>query len=293
MTNKISQEELEEMCAKHCLWLQGQKAGQRAYFDGLNLENLRLSAENLSRASFQGTVIRGCDFSGTCFDNANFDFAIIENTNLHSAHYKEVSFSKATAYGTSFRFAYFADAQLSDSSFSRSDFFCAKIRKSDLSRTFFGCSLLNETDFSGSRLYRTNFNGANLAGASLETAEIDQCEYDEATSFFALQCPETGSFIGYKKAEDLIVKLLIPARAKRSSGTSRKCRCSEAKVLGIYNQKGKKSSVNIVRSTYDSYFVYKVGEIVRVKNFDANRWNECSTGIHFFLTFEEAKQYND
>ena len=34
-----------------------------------------------------------------------------------------------------------------------------------------------------------------------------------------------------------------------------------------------------------------VGDIVRVDNFDKNRWNECSTGIHFFITRQEAVDY--
>ena len=38
-------------------------------------------------------------------------------------------------------------------------------------------------------------------------------------------------------------------------------------------------------------FNFKVGEMVEVKDFDENRWNECSTGIHFFLTREEAVKY--
>lgn len=30
---------------------------------------------------------------------------------------------------------------------------------------------------------------------------------------------------------------------------------------------------------------------VEVKNFDKNRWNECSTGIHCFITKREAELY--
>ena len=44
-------------------------------------------------------------------------------------------------------------------------------------------------------------------------------------------------------------------------------------------------------SSYDNTFIYKKGEIVSVDNFDEDRWNECSTGIHFFITREEAVNY--
>lgn len=31
------------------------------------------------------------------------------------------------------------------------------------------------------------------------------------------------------------------------------------------------------------------GKVVVPSGFDENRWNECSQGIHFFLTFEELR----
>ena len=34
-----------------------------------------------------------------------------------------------------------------------------------------------------------------------------------------------------------------------------------------------------------------VGKIVKVDDFDDNRFNECSTGIHFFIAREMAVKY--
>ena len=36
---------------------------------------------------------------------------------------------------------------------------------------------------------------------------------------------------------------------------------------------------------------YGDGEGIEVNNFDTNRWNECSTGIHHFITRKEAAKY--
>ena len=36
---------------------------------------------------------------------------------------------------------------------------------------------------------------------------------------------------------------------------------------------------------------HRIGKIVSVDNFDDNRWNECSTGIHFFVNKENALNY--
>ena len=38
-------------------------------------------------------------------------------------------------------------------------------------------------------------------------------------------------------------------------------------------------------------FTYEVGKTYEVKDFDDNRWDECSDGIHFFITRDEAIRY--
>ena len=105
-------------------------------------------------------------------------------------------------------------------------------------------------------------------------------------------CPEEDAFIGWKKADNHIVKLLIPSDAKRSSSTGRKCRCSKSKVLAIYELDGTESKDTEVKSNFDNSFIYKVGETVEVADFDKNRWEECAKGIHFFMQRKEAIDYD-
>ena len=109
-----------------------------------------------------------------------------------------------------------------------------------------------------------------------------------------LICPEEGSYVGYKKAknkdEEVIIKLLITEDALRNSATTRKCRCSKAEVLSITSLDNKKD-YNEAYSNYDNSFIYRIGEIIEVKDFDTNRWNNCSTGIHHFITRKEAVEY--
>lgn len=147
-------------------------------------------------------------------------------------------------------------------------------------------------DLRGADLRGADLSGANLRGADLSGANLRRAIYNENTAFFALCCPEEGSFIGFKKAGEKIIKLQIPKNAKRSSATTRKCRCSKAKVLSITEIDGSDSGITEIRSDRDESFIYKVGETVSVSNFDENRWNECSTGIHFFITRDEAVRYN-
>ena len=152
---------------------------------------------------------------------------------------------------------------------------------------------LHNANLCGANLCYADLRGANLYGANLRGAKnTDKTAWDVYTAFYPLQCPETGSFIGYKKAADKIVMLEICADAKRSSATSRKCRCSKAKVLSITHLDGSDSGLTEVRSDYSKEFVYRVGETVEVPDFDDNRWNECAAGIHFFITREEAVKYS-
>ena len=150
---------------------------------------------------------------------------------------------------------------------------------------------LREANLFRADLSEANLSGADLGGANLYGAGLKNVKYGHLTSFYAISCPEEGSFIGFKKCEQYIVKLRITENAKRCSATSRKCRCSEAEVLSITNMDGTTADITSISSNYDPSFIYKVGEIVHVDDFDENRWNECSTGIHFFITREEAVRY--
>ena len=199
------------------------------------------------------------------------------------------------------------DADLRNASLCGADLRNARLRNANLydadlrgtnlcSANLCGADLRNAR-LCGANLRDANLRGASLCGADLRNANLcgakntDKIAWDAYTAFYPLQCPETGSFIGYKKAADKIVMLEICADAKRSSATSRKCRCSKAKVLSITHLDGSDSGLTEVRSNYSKEFVYRVGETVEVPDFDDNRWNECAAGIHFFITREEAVKY--
>ena len=172
-------------------------------------------------------------------------------------------------------------ADLRDADLSGADLRGADLRRADLS----GADL-RWADLRGADLRRANLRGANLSGAK----NIKSVKYDENTSFFALQCPEKGEYVAYKKAHGLIIELKIPADALRSSATSRKCRASKATVISITDAAGNPAGTK-VPSDYDSNFVYETGKTVEVSNFNTDRWSECSAGIHHFITRQEAVNY--
>ena len=210
-----------------------------------------------------------------------------ERADLCDADLRGANLCDADLHNANLRGANLRNANLCDADLHNANLCGANLRNADL------CNAdLRNANLCGADLCNANLRGADLCDADLRGAKnTDKTAWDAYTAFYPLQCPETGSFIGYKKAADKIVMLEICADAKRSSATSRKCRCSKAKVLSITHLDGSDSGLTEVRSDYSKAFVYRVGEIAEAPDFDENRWNECAAGIHFFITREEAVKY--
>ena len=172
---------------------------------------------------------------------------------------------------------------LSGANLSDADLRCAELR----------CANLSGANLSGANLIGADLRYADLSDADLSDADLRCADLSGAKNipFIPYSCPDFGMFIGYKRASGYIVELEIPEDAKRLSATTRKCRCNKAKVLRILNTDRTVADITEVKSSYDNSFIYKVGEIVSVYNFDEDRWNECSAGIHFFINFQEAVNY--
>ena len=149
-----------------------------------------------------------------------------------------------------------------------------------------------DTDLSGADFYHADLRGVDLSYANLYGADLRFANLRDTKINHPIACPETGSFIGYKKAfYKKIVKLQICEDAKRSSATTKKCRCSKALVLAIENIDGSDSGLQKIESYFDFSFIYRVGKIIEVSDFDNNRWNECAPGIHFFMDRQDAVDY--
>lgn len=146
-------------------------------------------------------------------------------------------------------------------------------------------------DLRNAKLRGADLRNVNLRNANLGEADLRGANLRGADLYYPIACPEEGSFTAWKKVKNYIVKLEVLTDAKRSSAASRKCRCDKAKVVAIEEKDGSESHITEVNSNYDKEFIYRVGEVVSVDNFDENRWNECAPGIHFFITREEAVRY--
>ena len=218
---------------------------------------------------------------------ANLYMADLRGADLSGAYLSGAKLSGADLRGADLSGCNLGCADLSGSNLCRANLSCADLYMANLSRTILSYSDLSNADLCCADLSASDINGADLRGADLSGADLSGAKNINCP----ISCPEKGSFIGFKKANGLIVELEIPSDALRSSATTRKCRCSKAKVISITNPDGSPSNVTSIPSSWDGNFVYRIGDIVEVANFDTNRWNECAPGIHFFITRQEAVNY--
>ena len=280
------QNELKRICMEHELWLDS-------------------NGENGTRANFHYLDLRNAEFNGENLEKANFSHSWLDNARFRRAKLRGANFTKAAASAADFRGADMEEADLSWACIRESVFYEAVLEKASL-----GYATLAGSTFARSNLRKARFVGADIRSADFMDADIEGARFDDA--ILAGCClynarpvcamdreramngtvitPE-GSIIGWKKCWILggnggtcIAKLRIPEAAKRSNATGRKCRAEYVEVLEVIGAEA--GYTDSMKRTE-----YHPGTVVRADRFDDNRWNECSNGIHFFLTRGEAENY--
>ena len=286
--DRITTEQLNDILTKHAEWTKScSTEGGKANLSGVDLWGADLRNANLWHANLEGANLSDADLRCADLRSAN-----LRGVNLEGANLSDADLRRADLRGANLR-----DADLRGANLGGADLRYANLWRANLRRAYLWNANLSGVDLWGADLRNADFRDANLSGADLSNAclwnaNLESADLSGAKIDFPIACPEKGSFIAFKKVRDnYIVELLIPEDARRCSATSRKCRCDKAKVLSITKIDGTSDGVDTVYSKYDETFAYKIGETVEVKNFNDNRWNECSTGIHFFLTRQEAVKY--
>ena len=198
------------------------------------------------------------DFSGANLEGANLRGANLRGANLEGANLRGANLEGAYLEGANLRGAYLEGAYLRGAN-------------------------LGGANLEGANLEGAYLRGANLEGAYLEGAEIS----DEQIKQLNFQIPQTGPLWVWKKLRGGIVQLCIPADARRTASIiGRKCRAEYAVMLDS-------CGVTDGRSKHNSDFVYPLtsGAVIRPDKYDPDPRIECSSGIHFFLTREEAEAF--
>ena len=186
--------------------------------------------------------------------------------------------------------ALLSGALLSGANLSGADLSGAHLRSADLSGANLSGADLSGALLSGANLSGADLSGANLRGANLRSADLSGANLSGANgadlAIARTRILPEGDLIGWKKCRnDVVVKLAIPAAAKRSHAFGRKCRAEFADVIEVFGD-GKAISL------HDGKTEYVAGQRVTPDSFDENWQEECSCGIHFFITRAEAEAYS-
>ena len=219
------------------------------------LEAANLSGANLSVANLSGANLSGANLSGANLSGADLSVANLSGANLSVADLSRAYLSGANLSGANLRGANLNGAELS------------------------GAYL------SGAYLSGAYLSGANLSWANLSGADLSGATGSELAIAMTRILPD-GDLIGWKKCNGgVLVKLRIPADAKRSSAFGRKCRAEFADVLEVIG------ADVAVTSAHGPLTEYIAGQRVTPDSWDDNWKNECSHGVHFYITRTESEAH--
>jgi uncharacterized protein YjbI with pentapeptide repeats len=189
------------------------------------------------------------------------EYEIGPKANLSSANLTAANLVGANLFGANlFR------AKLTRVNLSNADLFEANLSKANLSKA----------NLAGADLTWAHLTGANLAGAILPDFKIT---------------PDTGVFTGWKKVSGNVILELEILGERNSSLVGRKCRTNKAKVVEAYNPDGSICTEKEFESLFSPNFKYIVGETICEPEYDPDIRVECTRGIHFFMTRQEAEGY--
>ena len=284
------------------------------------LRDADFSDTNISHTIFKKADLEATIFTKATVKNVIFDYGYLGGSCLNNISCEKSSFSHAnmdscdlslsTIHKCNFTFAriypgIFYLSDLRECDFSNTDIRYSCFHKTCISDTIFDKTNLKGTIFANNQFYGYDpniiFKDIDI---SLQTHFIDipiSKDYEGKFDFIPMNCPEEGSFIGYKIGTDKIgasvylIKLKILEDAKRLSGAKKICRCNKAKVLSIINIRDNES-VNECNNIHNTKVNYIVGAISEVDNFSENRWDDADEwddtyGIHFFMTKQDALLY--
>lgn len=252
----MRQEELNTILDEHELWVKScATKGKQADLSDEHLEGLVFDDRALSQASFRGAYL----------DGAKFIDAILVGVDFEGASLVDTDFSCANTWSASFNETNCKDA-------------------------LFLSANLTEASFEGADLDGTSFAQANLTEANLQDTNIITAEFDNTIGIYPV-CPDTGSFTGWTLAEDskgndFLIKAMIPWQAKRSSGTTRKCRTNKLYIDKIFTINGEDVPKSFRLKNRD--IKTAVGESLVDDDYEVDRFKISSTDLYFWISKEEA-----
>jgi len=293
---KIGNKKLATILKNHQKWLNNEPGGVRADLSSANLSSANLSSADLSYADLSSANLISANLSSANLSSANLSSADLSYANLSYANLSYANLISADLRYANLRsdlsYANLSYANLSYANLISADLRYANLRSANLSSANLRSADLRYANLSSANLRSADLRYANLSSANLRSA-INLSDLMVAMTKIS---PDTGEFTAWKKVNtsggSAIARLVIPADAKRSNSTGRKCRASSAIVIALETVTGEALPADTVAwSKRDKAFPYRVGATLVPDSWDENRWGECSHGIHYFITREEAVDF--
>jgi hypothetical protein len=211
---------------------------------------------------------------------ANLCQANLSHAYMYGARLSEANLTYSRLVGTVLRWANLQAADLRGALMTHTDFRNAGLGLAQLQDTH-----LRLADLSGANLSRTDLSRADLRSACLHTYGMYHAILTDAR-LPDFQLPE-GDLIGWGIKENVLVKMLVPAAARRTAVLiNRNCRAEYVRVLEVHNEQHE------VRTKWwdtDVWTVYRAGACTYSSEYDDSITTDNAPGIHFVCTREEAE----
>ena len=195
-------------------------------------------------------------------------------------------------------------ANLAGANLTRANLAGANLTRANLTYAYLAGANLTSANLAGANLTSANLTYAYLTGANLTSANLAEANLTSANLTYAYltranltSANLAGSdkfrlgkvlddpLTGYKKTkEGVVITAEIPAGAIVFCINGSKCRTNRAKITDMDGHE-------ILHSSYDNSFEYRLGQEINIKDFNLMYNVECASGFHFFKTRKEAEEY--
>lgn len=205
---RLTQIEVEQICARHDRLWTSKPGGARAVFAWMDLTGLDLSRRNLCDADFSGAILMGVNFEGARLDNGNLFGADLRDAQLTDCSLRRADLRGACLRNANLTGADLFEADLREGVLAAADakfglrrieaggkpqpgemqgaiLVGANLERSKLSGVAAMCADFTDAILKDARLVRANlkqasFKGANLSGADLSGADLRGADMQDA-----------------------------------------------------------------------------------------------------------------
>jgi uncharacterized protein YjbI with pentapeptide repeats len=171
---RLSQLELERICAKHDRLFSSKPGGARAVFAWMDLSGLNLDGKNLCDADFSGAVLAGCKMRGARLDNATLFGADLQDADLTDA-----SLRRSDLRGSCLRNANLTGADLFEADL-REGVLAAADPRLGYRRMEVGGVTPRQGDVQGAKLIGANLERSKLSGVVAVKADFTDAVLKDA-----------------------------------------------------------------------------------------------------------------